>query len=180
MRSSAPRAHAIPPSREPSTYPVPGAEPEPDPLPSGASPEDPELLARRALGNEIWRELEAARARVAIALGVKLRPLPAMDPGRTALAMRIREAPDLATARADCEHVLRVREAEAVFKVETKWLSGSMFEERGWRTAVASSLPEAKRARASPGSPFGPPKTLRVRRDDDAPPPLLPLREKTR
>jgi hypothetical protein len=137
--------------------------------PSGASGEDPEQAQRRALGDKIWRELGVVRAEVATALGVELRPLHPQDQGRRALAMRIAESGDLERAAADCAHVLAVRKAEAITKRETRWLSGSMFEERGWRVALASSLGEAQRATAPRRD--DPPKTIRLKdRSYDEPP----------
>lgn len=169
VHSSATHARAIPGSTEPR------------PAPSRASgSEAADLAARRALGDEVWRELAAVRGRVAAALEVELRPLHPQDQGRTALAMRIREAESVDRARADCTHVLAVREAEALFKAETKWLSGSMFEERGWRTALAASLAEAKRRAPARAAAYPP--DLRVVKHDDADdmPPIRPaLRTKT-
>lgn len=97
---------------------------------------------------ERWSEVDGHRARVAKALGLEARPLHPFDRGRTELVARVRESGE--RAKADVEHVIAVRVAEAEAKQTVQWLSGRMFEGEQWRTALAMTVEDAKRTRAGP------------------------------
>lgn len=107
---------------------------------------DPEVLARRALGTEVWQHLN--RRRIVVARELELEPprhLHDMLPGRVALADRLRESGP--RAREDAYHVLAVAEAEARASRSLRWFGGSIFEPKAWAVKLGMSTTDA---RASP------------------------------
>lgn len=176
------RARAIP-GPVPQPPPQPAAAPAAqEPPPKIVATEDPDLLARRALKDRKLRQLEDLRARVARQLGLQYRPLPAFSDRE--LSDRIREAAveakhDLARVEQDIDHVLAVREAEALVKGSVEWLTGGMFEERSWRRALGQTLQDARRR--LPPRPSEPAPPLRLAAPaDDVPPMRFPPLERRR
>lgn len=150
------------PARDPEAIPPKLPEQPTGDLVRQLEASDAGLRDRQKLRDRKWRELDALRQTIARELGVEVRPLLAQDPGERALAMRIREAPDLARAEADIDHVLAIYAAEARLPPgSVQWLTGAMFEERSYRRALGMTLADVaseharKQQRAGP-SRFGP------------------------
>lgn len=109
-----------------------------------------------AARRDLWAQLNAARAQLAQELGVSLRPLHPQDPGERALGLRLRESESLAIGIANAEHVIAVALAEARATGSGEWLTGVVFEDRGWRRALGTTPEHAARARPRAAGPRGP------------------------
>jgi len=121
-----------------------------------------ELTARRRLGDEGWDRLNAIRAQMAADFKWDdVRPLHPQDPGRTELALRLRESGDEAAANLD--HVLTVTEAEGRAKGTTMYLTGGMFGLERWRNALGMRVEDATRQRAGPRGTAPPEPTRRIK-----------------
>jgi hypothetical protein len=117
-------------------------------------PTDLDLERRRRVGDKGWDRLNAMRAQIAAEEGWEdVRPLHPMDPGRTALATRLRESGG--TGEKDLDHVLAVAEAEAKTKRTVEYLNGSIFDPIPWRKKLGMRITDAQRARpiAASGGP---------------------------
>jgi hypothetical protein len=138
-----------------------GTEPAPNQTQTGSL---------RALGDEGMASLNAIRARLAHKFGWSdLRPLHPMDPCRTDLQARLREAGDRAAEQ--LEHVLRIAELEAVAKKTSQYLGGGIFSERSWSKKLA--MREADAVREIGSWQAEAPKPARIKRGDDDMPPML-------
>ncbi len=103
---------------------------------------DPEVVARRELGDRLWAQLNAARLAIASERGwADVQPLHPMDPGRTELAERLRESG--ASGEASARHVLAVAAAEARAKGTVRWLTGSVFDAARWRNGLGMRVADA-------------------------------------
>lgn len=108
----------------------------------GIVPPDPELVARRTLGHQIWDRLNERRQNLAHELGLAPpRILHDQLPGRAQLAERLRESGQQAAS--DADHVLRVAEAEARRTRSLQFFSGSMFEPKSWARKLAMTVADA-------------------------------------
>ncbi len=165
-----PPARAIPPSPEPAPTPAPAATPAPDRemdrfVHSAPHHAEPTL-------DQLWTELEQARARAAGSRGVAIQPLVAHDPGRHDLAEALAEAARVGRRAALVEqvrHAIAVAEAEARVTPEPgkrdqlQWFTGAIFAPRNFRRLVAAPAP-AKRG-SQPGGG--------ARRPDPGPPAIV-------
>ncbi len=163
------------PDRVPDSVPVPDAvntnpRPSPparsesqtrarEPVESPVESRGTWLEQRRALGDRLWAELTALRARLASEHQLEVRPLSPMDAGRAELANRLAEAgPD--RAEADARHVLAILEAEAMAKGTVEWVTGSAFQRLSWDRKLAMTVDDARRVRgnrqAQSGEAIGP------------------------
>jgi hypothetical protein len=122
-------------------------------------PSDPELERRQSLRKQIWGKLDALRREIASELGEDIQPLLAFDPGEAALAMRIVEAGDQASAR--CEHVLAVLAAEARGKQTVQFLTGAVFEPPSWRRLLGMSVKDIEKSLSRAGPRSAPPEQPR-------------------
>ena len=156
---------AAPPSRH-----EPPDSPEPRLSRGLAISRDPDQIkARRALVSWGLDELNRIRARVAAKFGWKdVRPLPLQGRTETDLLERLRESG--ADADANLKHVLRIAELEAVAKRTVEYLGGGIFGDASWAKKLSLTEEAAKRAIGTKQGDA--PRGLKVRRDDDEPPPL--------
>lgn len=147
-------------SGERSDPPAPSGLPDPDYAPIAISggvqtprtpaPEEISRGERDRWCTAKWAELNAHRARIAKRFGLDgVRDLSPMDAGRRDLAMRVRDGGD--SVRADVEHVIAVRVAEAEATKSVRWLGGGMFDLHGdqWRNAIAMTPDDARRPRGT-------------------------------
>lgn len=161
--SSLPEIEDLSPAREAPT-PAPAAPP----APAAARWEDtPEVLERRALADEILRELEAARARAADALGVEIRPLVMFDPGKRTLGDMLRSAATPAQRTelvAQLKHAIAAAEAETVARTNSiEWFTGAIFAPANFRRLASKPLDASARPRAGPRGAAAPEPPRRIK-----------------
>jgi hypothetical protein len=163
-------ARAIPPvvvgtDTQPHPPDPPHDLPPPTRLPvAWSGPPDHRAVAdRTAVRQEVLAALEAARERVALALGKTYRPLPAFQPGESHLMRRILLARDTAAIRSELLHVVEMAALEAQHQTRSlQWLTGMIFdlphdgsENKNYRRFASGdasdfSRPEPKLKRAGP------------------------------
>lgn len=116
--------------------------------------DDPAVLERRRLIGVFVERVNRARIDLSAELGLSgVRPIALMGEGERALMQRLKESADPA---ADMDHVIEVAIAEARRPpCELRWLGWSLAEPKAWRTKLATTPAEARRApRGSNGSVF--------------------------
>lgn len=144
---------AIPPCTEPVADAAADLQHKLEQTAQQLADDEPARRARNAVADAAWTNLNRLRREVAAELGLAgVRDLHVMDQGRRQLSMRLRECPSLAEAEESVAHVLAVISAEARASRTVQWLSGSAFEERSWRTAIAKTVADAARPRHGPRS----------------------------
>jgi hypothetical protein len=117
---------------------VPAPLPVPDPVRQAV------LAAIVPLHVEIFNRIREA-------LKLEVRPMGVMgDPAERALQVLLHSLPDLASAEADCRHVLAVREAEAMATCSVQYLGASVWQPASFAKARALTVGDVARSRAGP------------------------------
>jgi hypothetical protein len=106
--------------------------------------EDPDVLARRRLGDRTWDRLNELRKIIGAELGEVLHSLDDQE-GKGDLQARIREAGP--AAEENCDRVLAVLAADARRDRDSSWLRGSAFSARSWARSLAKPDPRAQAKR---------------------------------
>ena len=112
-------------------------------------------VARRSLGDELWRLHQETRAEVAAELqleGDDALPLPIADQGRALLAERILESADegLDVVRRRCRKVLERVRRDCLRDGTLRYLDGQMWQKVRFDKANATPLSDDKRKREGP------------------------------